>query len=92
MQAGPMRIRTLSFRLPRHPLLRVLMLLCGVVLLVGLVTVGFLVGAAVLAVATVTMLVRRWLHSHRRAPRNPDIIEGEFTVVPRPRTALPRTE
>lgn len=87
-----MRIRTFSLHLPRHPLLRALMVLCGAVLLVGLVTVGFLIGAAVLAVAAMTVLVRRWLHSPRRAPRDPDIIEGEFTVVSRPRTALPHTE
>jgi hypothetical protein len=92
MQASPMRMRTFSFHPPRHPLLRALLLLCGMVLLVGLVTVGFVVGVAVLAVAVVTLLMRRWLHSRRRAPRDPDIIEGEFTVVSRPRAALPHAE
>ncbi|MGH8146647.1 MAG: hypothetical protein ACREPY_09965 [Rhodanobacteraceae bacterium] len=92
MQAGPMRIRTFSFHPPRHPLLRALMLLCGVVVLVGLATVGFLIGAAVLAVAAVTMLVRRWLHAARHKVGESDVLEGEFTVVSRPRAALPRTE
>lgn len=92
MQAEPMRIRTFSFHLPRQPLLRALLLIGGVVLLVGLATLGLLIGAAVVAIAAVTMLVRHALHAATHKAAEADVIEGEFTVIPRPRAPLPRTE
>lgn len=89
-----MRMYTLRLpRLPRHPLLRLLVLGVGAVVLAGLVATGLLVGAALVAAGALTLLVRRWLGPGRRKPSDPEVIEGEFTVVPpRPRAALPRTE
>lgn len=88
-----MRAQTVFFRLPRHPLLRMLVLTGGAVLLAGLVAMGLIVGAAALAVAAAWLLVRRWLGRHKQNREDPAIIEGEFSVVPpRPRNALPRTD
>lgn len=79
--------------LPTHPLLRALALTGIAVVLIGLLTVGLVVGATVLAAAALVLAFRRW-RARRGARNNPDpsIIEGEFTVVPRPRTGLPRPE
>lgn len=77
--------------LPRHPLLRGLVLAAAAVALVGLVTMGLVVGIVVLAFATLVLGIRGWLA--RRSPRaaDPSVIEGEFTVVPpHPREGLPR--
>ncbi len=78
-----MRIHEFFINLPRHPLLRALMVLAGTVLLVGLVAMGLLVGAAVIVVTAMTVLVRGWLRGRRRRSAGPGVIEGEFTVVPR---------
>lgn len=76
--------------LPRHPLLRALVLVVGAVLLAGLFATGLLIGAVVVAVGALTLLVRRWLGRGRRQRSAPEVIEGEFTVVsPRSRAALP---
>ena len=84
-----MRARALYLQLPRHPLLRVLVIAGGAVLLVGMLTMGMIVGTLALGFAAGWLLVRRWLGSRNR-PRDPSIIEGEFSVVPnRPRDALP---
>lgn len=89
MLFDPMRVRALYLQLPRHPLLRALVIAGGAVLLVGMLAMGVIVGTAALGVAVGWLLVRRWLGSRRR-PRDPSIIEGEFSVVPnRPRDALP---
>lgn len=88
-----MRAANLYVSLPRHPLLRALVLLVGAVLLAGLVTAGLLIGAAAVAVTVLVLLVRRWLHGRRQRRGDPSIIEGEFTVVPpRPRDSLPHGE
>lgn len=89
-----MRAAKLYVSLPRHPLLRALMLIIGAVLLTGLITAGLLLGAAVVAITALAMLVRRWLHGRRqRHAADPSIIEGEFTVVPaRTRLSLPPTD
>jgi hypothetical protein len=85
-----MRARTLHVRLPRHPLLRLLVLAGGAVLLVGMIAMGVVVGALALAVAAGWLLARRWLAGRKHGPRGPSVIEGEFSVVPdRPRSALP---
>lgn len=86
----PMRPQMLFLPLPRHPLLRALVLVLGAILLAGLVAMGVIVGAAALFVATTWLLVRSWLghRKHRRA--DSAVIEGEFTVVPR--QSLPRTD
>lgn len=88
-----MRAQTVFFRLPRHPLLRMLVLAGGAVLLAGLVAMSLIVGTAALAVAATWLLVRRWLARRKHNRGDPNIIEGEFSVVPpRSRNALPRTD
>lgn len=67
--------------LPRNPLLRALVLIAGALLLAGLMAMGLLVGAIVIAGATLALLVRRWLGGRRRRSADPDVIEGEFTVL-----------
>lgn len=92
MLIDPMRARTLYLELPRHPLLRILVIAGGAVLLVGMLAMGVIVGIVALGVAAGWLLVRRWLGSRRR-PRDPSIIEGEFSVVPdRARDALPPSD
>lgn len=86
-----MRIRTFTIHPPRHPLLRALALILAVVLAVGLLVTGLLLGAAVIATTACVLLVRRWLQRRRARKAEADIIEGEFTVVSRGRTALPPT-
>jgi Flp pilus assembly protein TadB len=89
MLIDPMRARTLYLQVPRHPLLRMLVIAGAAVLLAGMLAMGVIVGVAVLGVAAGWLLVRRWLGGRRRR-RDPSIIEGEFSVVPdRPRDALP---
>lgn len=84
-----MRARNLYVRLPRHPLLRLLVLAGGAVLLVGMIAMGVIVGALALVVTAGWLLARRWLAGRRYGRRDPSIIEGEFSVVPdRPRDAL----
>lgn len=88
-----MRVRTVFFRLPRHPVLRMLALAGGAVVLAGLIAMSLIVGVAALIGAAGWLLVRRWLARHRHNRGDPAIIEGEFSVVPqRPRNALPRTD
>ncbi|MBS0381294.1 MAG: hypothetical protein JSR56_02575 [Proteobacteria bacterium] len=88
-----MRVTSLYLSLPRHPLLRALAVLAGVLLLAGLVAAGLLLGAAVVAVTALVLLIRRWLPGSRQQRVDPTIIEGEFTVVPpRPRASLPHGE
>mgnify|MGYP001106158717 CR=1 FL=1 len=85
-----MRAANLYVSLPRHPLLRALVVIAGAILLVGLIATGLVIGAVVVAVATLAMLIRRWLHGRTRKQADPGVIEGEFTVVPpRPRASLP---
>lgn len=79
-----MRIDKFFIKLPRHPLLRALMVIAGTVLLIGLAAMGLLVGAAVVVVTALAVLVRGWLRGRgRRRGAEPDVIEGEFTVMPR---------
>jgi len=81
---GPfMRIDNFFIKLPRHPLLRALTVIAGTVLLIGLAAMGLLVGAAIIVVTALTVLVRGWLRSRGRRRADPDVIEGEFTVMPR---------
>ncbi len=86
-----MRIRTFSIRPPQHPVLRALALILAMVLAVGLLVTGLLLGAAVIATTACVLLVRRWLQRRRSRKAEAEIIEGEFTVVPRSRSALPPT-
>ena len=89
MLFDPMRARALFLQLPRHPLLRILVIAVGAGLLVGMLAMGVIVGIVALGIAAGWLLVRRWLGGRRRH-RDPSIIEGEFSVVPKcPRDALP---
>lgn len=90
MQVDSMRINTPFALLPRHPLLRALALMVGIVFLTGLAAMGLLIGAAVLGVAALTVLVRDWLPGRRRQRADRDVIEAEFTIVPR--DSLPRVD
>ena len=88
-----MRARLTFPTLPRTPVLRALALAGMVFGLIGLLTVGLVVGAAVLAVAALVVAIRRWRGGRASRPADPSIIEGEFTVVaPRPGVGLPRPE
>ena len=88
-----MRVQAVFFQLPKHPLLRMLVLAGGAVLLAGLITMSLIVGTAALAVAATWLLVRRWLGRHQHDRGDPTIIEGEFSVVPpRPSNTLPRAD
>ncbi|TAM96006.1 MAG: hypothetical protein EPN40_09735 [Rhodanobacteraceae bacterium] len=88
-----MRARFTFPTLPLNPVIRVLALAGMVVMLIGLLTVGLVVGAAVLAVAALVVAIRRWRGGRASRPADPSIIEGEFTVVtPRQRAGLPRPE
>lgn len=84
-----MRISTVFLRLPRHPLLRALALLAAIALLAALAAAGLVLGAVALAVLVVIAGWRRW---RGRGARSAGVIEGEFTVVPRRRDALPRAD
>jgi len=88
-----MRFDKSFIHLPRHPLVRGLVLFAGIVLLIGFVAMGLLIGAAMIAAAALTMLVRRWLNGHGRRRAGPGVIEGDFTVIPPgPGAALPPAE
>lgn len=78
---------------PRHPLLRLALALVGVVLLGFFTVFGLIAAAAVLAGFA---LRRAWLRLRGAVatgpasarPADPDVIEGEFSVVEKPRTPL----
>ncbi|HET7558173.1 MAG TPA: hypothetical protein VFK08_08890 [Rhodanobacteraceae bacterium] len=75
----------IAFALPRHPLLRALLLAAGAVILAGLLFFGLVAGLALAAFGALVLLIRRLL-PHKAAPRRrDDVIEGEFRVVDRAR-------
>jgi len=75
----------IAFALPRHPLLRALLLTtCGLIL-AGLLFFGLIAGIAVVAFGTLALLVRRLLPRKAARARHDDVIEGEFRVVDRAR-------
>ena len=79
----------LAFALPRHPLLRALLLAAGGLILVGLLFFGLVAGLAVLAVGALTLLVRRLWPRRTPRPASGGVIEGEFRVVdPPPRARI----
>ena len=86
-----MRIGVLPFfPLPRHPLLRALLVTAWALLVALVLAAGLVAGALVAGVAALVLLVRRWLGGRRGPVDDPDIIEGEFTVMPKgPRIPLP---
>ena len=72
------RIFTYSPSKPRHPLLRLLLGLLGVVVLAVLVVVGLFVGLGMLTFAA----LRRMLRAPAEAtPRVDSVIDGEYSVV-----------
>lgn len=75
----------IAFALPRHPLLRTLLLAAGAVILAGLLFFGLVAGLALAVVGALVLLVRRLL-PRKAARRGRDgVIEGEFRVVDRAR-------
>ncbi|MGH8190772.1 MAG: hypothetical protein ACREP2_04935 [Rhodanobacteraceae bacterium] len=88
-----MRAQAFYLLLPRHPLLRTLVLAAGMLVLAVLVAVGLVVGALALVVAPAWLLARRRLVRAKPRRADPNIIEGEFRVVPdRPPDALPHRD
>jgi membrane protein implicated in regulation of membrane protease activity len=88
-----MRARFIHPPLPRHPLLRALVVVGAAIVLAALVATGLVIGAFALAAAALVLAVRRWLSPRSPNAADPSIIEGEFTVVPqRPRASLPHPE
>jgi hypothetical protein len=62
---------------PRHPLLRLVLGLLGLVVLAGLVVVGLFVGLGMLAFAA----VRRMLRKPAAAPAEANVIDAQYTVI-----------
>lgn len=80
-----------SLRPPRHPVLRLLLALAGLSLLVFFAAFGVAIGALVLA----AFGMRRLLLSSRtalrpQAPAQAVAIDGEYSVVHKTHTLLPR--
>ena len=69
---------TTMFRLPRtrHPFLRAVSAVIGVLILAALVVFGFF---AALALVTIGAVI--WAARPQAPPPPPGVIEGEFTVV-----------
>lgn len=79
----------LAFALPRHPLLRLLLLAAGALIMVGLLFFGLIAGITVVAFGALALLVRRLLPRKAARTRHADFIEGEFRVVdPPPRARI----
>ena len=88
----PMRPMFFALQPPRNPLLRFALALVGVAILGFFTVFGVVVAGAVLAGFA---LRRLWLRLSRAAPVaaplrpvDPNVIEGEFSVVDKPRTPL----
>ncbi|MDE2084761.1 MAG: hypothetical protein KGI64_07885 [Xanthomonadaceae bacterium] len=74
------------FNRPQHPLLRVLLAASGIVLVAGILVLGFFVLIAFAFVGVVVAVVRALTRPHRQSAgaarvRDPDVIEGEYVVV-----------
>src|SRR3546814_11063426 len=65
-------------RKPRHPLLRALLGVVGVLLLVGLLVVGLFVGVAMLTGGLVMRLLRQ---RGKPMAQDPRVVDGEYRVV-----------
>lgn len=72
------RIFTYSPSKPRHPLLRLVLGMLGVVVLAALVVVGLFVGLGMLAFAAVRRMLRA---PAQAAPQVDSVIDGEYSVV-----------
>jgi hypothetical protein len=80
------RIFTYSPSKPRHPLLRLLLGMLGLVVLAVLVVVGLFVGAGMLLFAALRRMLRA---PAKPAPQVESVIEGEYSVVSKRPVALP---
>ena len=81
------------FNRPRHPMLRLLLGAIGVVLLVGILMLGFFALIAFAFIGGIVALVRALTRSYAQGSTvhsggEPQVIEGEFVVVHRDPTAL----
>jgi hypothetical protein len=66
----------------RHPLVRLLSAVLGLAVLGALLVFGLLALAVFAVVGGIWLLVHQWRHARMApAPRNPDVLEGEFVVV-----------
>jgi hypothetical protein len=85
-----MHARFVQFRLPRHPLPRLLLALVGIVLLAMFAAVGLVLGTVLLAALALRALYLR-LRGGTAPSRaaNPGVIEGDFRVVDPQRAELP---
>jgi hypothetical protein len=72
------RIFTYSPSKPRHPLLRLVLGLLGVVVLAALVVVGLFVGLGMLMFAALRRMLRA---PTQTAPQVDSVIDGEYSVV-----------
>ena len=82
-----------SLRPPRHPVLRLLLALAGLSLLVFFAAFGVVIGALVLAAFGVRRLLlnsRSALRPVARSQAEAGVIDGEFSVVRKTHTLLPR--
>jgi hypothetical protein len=76
-----------QFRMPRHPLARLAAAVIGAIVLIAAFTIGLFAFAALAVVGAVWLLVRSLWPASVTAPTRPtrspqpDVIEGEFTVV-----------
>jgi len=73
------------FNRPHHPFARILIGVLGLALLAGVVALGFLALVAFAVVGTIVAIVRalsRAATLHPAPPRQPNVIEGEFVVLP----------
>ncbi|HUW54375.1 MAG TPA: hypothetical protein VMV99_13270 [Rhodanobacter sp.] len=75
-------------RRPRHPLLRTLLLILGLIVAGLMLMFGLLVATALMIGAALSLAVRQWKRGH--APANaagvqsahqPEVLEGEFVVI-----------
>lgn len=88
-----MRAAFVQLRLPRHPLLRLLLAIAGIALLSMFALVG--VGLAVAALAVFGARALWWKLRGRpqaTAPAwkgSPDVIEGDYTVIEKSAAPLP---
>lgn len=87
-----MRSAVFSIRPPRHPVLRFGLALAGLALLGFFAAFALVVAAGVLAVFGARKLLRSLgaPPAAASAPRDPGVIEGEFSVVAKSTPLLPR--
>jgi len=87
------------FNRPRHPLARLLLATVGLVVLAGVLTIGFFALIAFAFIGAIVALTRALARSHVAATQAPRpraatdharVIEGEFVVIDPQRHGAPR--